>query len=308
LRHIVARRLADVDPERCLTREWAHARNHDSLIQARKGRLMKSDYFRSGAAALALSFALGAGAAMAQQTAPAKPAAPAPAPAPAAPAPGAQTQPAPPPIPSKVDLVSPESQWSKLCSKEPNSGRDVCFTIRDFSPSADQPPMIMVNLSEMQGEEKRKLRLMIAPIGMLIKPGFRVIIDNGEPIKGEYLQCAPNACASEIDLAPNALAALKKGQTMSVVMRVPTPNEPSGHELTFNLSLKDLGPTFDGKPTDPKLIEQQRQQLQQQLQKKAEEQRRQLEQQNGAAAPAAPVAPVAPVAPAAPTAPAAPAK
>jgi invasion protein IalB len=257
---------------------------------------MRSYYIRSGAAALALSFALDAGAAFAQQTAPAKPAAP----APAAPAPGAQAQPAQPPVPSKVDLVSPEPQWSKLCSKEPNSGRDVCFTVRDFSPSADQPPMIMVNLSELQGEERRKLRLMIAPIGMLIKPGFRVIIDGGEPIKGEYLQCAPNACASEIDVGAGTLAALKKGQTMSVVMRVPTATEPAGHELTFNIPLKDLGPAFDGKPTDPKLIEQQRQQLQQQLQKKAEEQRKLLEQQNGAAAPAAPVAPAAPAAPAAP--------
>jgi hypothetical protein len=70
--------------------------------------------------------------------------------------------------------------------------------------------------------------------------------------------------------------------------------------------LKDLGTAFDGKPTDPKVLEQQRQALQQQLQKKAEEQRKALEQQQGAGAPATP-APAAPTAPA-PVAPAAPAK
>ena len=259
---------------------------------------MSFQVMRSGAAALALSLALGAGAAMAQTPA-AKPAAP-----------GAPGQPQQPPPPSKVDLVSPEPQWAKFCAKEPNSGRDACATMRDFSTSADQPPMISINLFELAGDEKRKLRLLMLPIGMLLKPGFRVIIDKGEPIEGRYDMCFQNACSAEIEISPKTLEALKKGQTMSVVMRVPG-GDVSGHELTFTLPLKDLGTAFDGKPTDPKVLEQQRQELQQQLQKKAEEQRKVLEQQqqNGAAAPAANAAPAAP-APAAPTAaaPAAPAK
>jgi invasion protein IalB len=257
---------------------------------------MRFQVMRSGAAALALSLALGAGAAVAQ-TQPAKP-----------PAPGVQAapgQPQQPPPPSKVDLVSPEPQWAKFCAKEPNSGKDACATMRDFSTSADQPPMISVNVFELVGDEKRKLRLLMLPIGMMLKPGFRVVIDKGEPIEGRYDMCFQNACSAEIEISPKTLEALKKGTTMSVVMRVPG-GDVSGHELTFNLPLKDLGTAFDGKPTDPKVLEQQRQELQQQLQKKAEEQRKTLEQQQGAAAPAANAAP-APAAPAA-TAPAAPAK
>ena len=196
--------------------------------------------------------------------------------------------------------MSPEPQWAKFCAKEPNSGRDACATMRDFSTSADQPPMISINLFELAGEEKRKLRLLMLPIGMMLKPGFRVIIDKGEPIEGKYDMCFQNACSAEIEIGPKTLEALKKGQTMSVVMRVPG-GDVSGHELTFTIPLKDLGTAFDGKPTDPKVLEQQRQELQQQLQKKAEEQRKMLEQQqqNGAAAPAANAAPAAP-APAAP--------
>jgi invasion protein IalB len=259
---------------------------------------MRFQIMRSGAAALALSLALGAGAAVAQ-TQPPKPAAPA---APAAP--GAPAQPQQPPPPSKVDLVSPEPQWAKFCAKEPNSGKDACATMRDFSTSADQPPMISVNVFELAGEEKRKLRLLMLPIGMLLRPGFRVIIDKGEPIEGKYDMCFQNACSAEIEISPKTLDALKKGTTMSVVMRVPG-GDVSGHELTFNLPLKDLATAFDGKPTDPKVLEQQRQELQQQLQKKAEEQRKMLEQQqqNSAAAPAATAAPAA-QAPAAPAAPA----
>jgi invasion protein IalB len=255
---------------------------------------MRFQVMRSGAAALALSLAIGAGGAVAQT----QPKAPAPA------APGAPGQPQQPTMPSKVDLVSPEPQWAKFCAKEPNSGKDACATMRDFSTSADQPPMISINLFELAGEEKRKLRLLMLPIGMMLKPGFRVIIDKGEPIEGRYDMCFQNACSAEIEIGPKTLEALKKGTTMSVVMRVPG-GDVSGHELTFTIPLKDLGVAFDGKPTDPKVLEQQRQELQQQLQKKAEEQRKMIEQQqqNNAAAPAANAAPAAAPAPAA-TAPA----
>jgi invasion protein IalB len=249
---------------------------------------------RLSAAAFAMSVAL-AGAAFAQ-TPPAKPAAPA---APGQAAPGAQGQAAPAPAPpSKIDLVSPEPQWAKFCAKDPNTNRDACATMRDFSTSADQPPMISLNLFELAGEEKRKLRFLILPIGMMLRPGFRVIIDKGEPLEGKYDMCFQNACSSEIEISPKALEALKKGQNMAVVMRVPG-GDVSGRELTFNIPLKDLGPAFDGKPTDPKVLEQQRQALQQQLQKKAEEQRKMLEQQQngGTAAAPAPAAP-APAAPA----------
>jgi len=260
---------------------------------------MRLQVRRLSAAAFATTVAL-AGAALAQT----KPAAPT---APGQLAPGPQGQPAPAP-PSKIDLVSPEPQWAKFCAKEPNTNRDACATMRDFSTSADQPPMISINLFELAGEEKRKLRFLILPIGMMLRPGFRVIIDKGEPLEGRYDMCFQNACSAEIEIGPKTLAELKKGQTMSVVMRVPG-GDVSGRELTFNIPLKDLGPAFDGKPTDPKVLEQQRQALQQQLQKKAEEQRKMLEQQQssgGTAAAPTPPALAAP-APAAPQ-PAAPAK
>jgi len=257
---------------------------------------MRFPVMRLSVAALAMTLALGD--ATFAQTPPGKPAAPGQA------APG---KPAPAP-PSKVDLVSPEPQWAKFCAKQPNNGRDACATMRDFSTSADQPPMISVNVFEVAGEEKRKLRLLILPIGMMLRPGFRVIIDKSEPLEGKYDMCFQNACSAEIEIGPKTLAELKKGQTMSVVMRVPG-GDVSGRELTFNLPLKDFATAFDGKPTDPKVLEQQRQALQQQLQKKAEEQRKLLEQeQSRMSVPAAPVPAVpAPTAPA-PAAPAAPAK
>ncbi len=162
---------------------------------------MRFQVMRTGAAALAMSVAV-AGAAFAQAPT-AKPALPG---APAAPGQAAPGQPAPP---SKVDLVSPEPQWAKFCAKDP-AGREACATMRDFSTSADQPPMISINLFDVAGEERRKLRFLILPIGMLLKPGFRVIIDKNEPIEGKYDMCFQNACSAEIDIGAKTLETLEE--------------------------------------------------------------------------------------------------
>jgi invasion protein IalB len=258
---------------------------------------MRFQVMRLSAAALAMSVLL-VGAASAQ------------APKAGAPAvPEAPAQPAPT-LPSKLDLVSPEPIWAKLCAKD----NSACATMRDFSTSADQPPAISVNVVEQQGEEKHRSTSMHlqVPIGSLLRPGLRIIFDKGEPLEAKYDLCGPSACYATADLTAKTLEALKKAQTMTVMARFPAPGEPSGHELSFNIPVKDFAIAFDGKPTDPKVLEQQHEALQQQLQKKAEEQRKMLEKQQSAApaapAPAAPAAP-APAAPApAAPAPAAPAK
>jgi hypothetical protein len=56
--------------------------------------------------------------------------------------------------------------------------------------------------------------------------------------------------------------------------------------VTFNVPMKDFGTAFDGPAVDPKVLEQQQQELQKQLEEKAKQQREQLEKQQSAAPPA----------------------
>jgi len=92
--------------------------------------------------------------------------------------------------------------------------------------------------------------------------------------------CYQGSCTGEIDIGSDTLDSLKKGQTMSILLRV-AGGDPSGRDLTLNVPLKDFGPGFDGRPTDPQVLQQQRQQMQQRFQMRAEEQRRYMQQQGG---------------------------
>ena len=147
---------------------------------------------------------------------------------------------------------------------------------------------------------KRKLRLLMLPIGMMLKPGFRVLIDKSEPLEGRTTLCSQNACSAEIEISPNTLEALKKGTTMSVVVRVPG-GDVSGHELTFADSAEGPGhgvrrqadrPQGSGAaaPGVAAAVAEEGGRAAQVLEQ---------QQQNNAAAPAANATPVAPAAPAA---------
>ena len=238
---------------------------------------MTFPFERRGALMLAGAAVLAANGAMAQTTKPTP--APSATAAPAAPA-GA------PSGPVKLDLTPMQAPWTKICGKDQGSGKEVCYNTRDFGQAADQPPTLAIAVYQMTNEDRRIARFLL-PVGLLLRPGFRLVIDKGEPIDGKFAICFPNGCFAEADLNNKTIADLKKAQLASVIVR-----NQANVEVTFNLPMKDFGAAFDGAPVDPKVLEQQNQELQKQLEQRAQSQRQKLEQQQTpGAAPTAPATP-----------------
>ena len=226
---------------------------------------------RLGAVMLACGLAIASGAALAQS----------------APKPTAPGAPAGIPAgPVKLTLTPMQSPWTKICGKDQGNNKEVCYTTRDFGQAADQPPTLAVAIYQMSGEEKRIARFLL-PVALMLKPGFRLIIDKGEPIDGKFAICFPNGCFAEAELNGPMIASLKKAQLANIIVR-----NQANNEVTFTLPMKDFGAAFDGPAVDPKVLEQQNQDLQRQLQEKAQKEREQLEKQSAQPAPqAAPAAP-----------------
>ena len=222
---------------------------------------MTSQIVRMGAiAAMAVSL-FSAGAAFAQ-----------PKPAPSAPAAPAEAA-----GPIKLDLIPMEAHWTKVCSKDP-TGKDVCFTGRTFGQSAQQPTLSFAVY--VIGSDERRFARFLLPVAMLLRPGFRLTIDKSEPVEGHFIICFPTGCVGEAELTSAQLGAMKKGTNAAVITR-----NQANLEVTFNTPLKDFGASFDGPALDPKVLQQQQEELQKQLEERAREQREQLEKQQGGAQP-----------------------
>ena len=148
--------------------------------------------------------------------------------------------PAAPAGPVKLDLKPMQAPWTKICGKDQASSKEVCYTTRDFGQAADQPPTLAIAVYQMSGEESRIARFLL-PVGLLLRPGFRLVIDKGEPIEGKFAICFPNGCFAEAELNGKTIGDLKKAQIASVIVR-----NQANIEVTFNLPMKDFGAAFDG--------------------------------------------------------------
>ena len=233
---------------------------------------MTSPIVRIGALAIMAATLWSADAALAQSAKP------------AAAAPGQQQA-----GPIKLDLVPLDANWTKACNKDP-SGKEFCATTRFFGQTATQPTL-SIAVYQVTGEDKRFARFLL-PVGLMLRPGFRLSIDKGDPLDGHYVICFPNGCFGEVEMSGANLNAMKKGSTASIVTR-----NSANFEVTFVAPIKDFGAAFDGPAVDPKVLEQQNAELQKQLEEKARQQREQLEKQQSAAPATTPTPSPAPAKP-----------
>jgi invasion protein IalB len=191
--------------------------------------------------------------------------------------------------------VKPEpsqTEWTKVCGKDPSNNAEICYTTRDFVSDQGQP-VLAAAVYDMKGPNGTKVVRFLMPLGLLLRPGIRFAVDQGTPNAGVYTVCFPNGCFAETpNLKDEVVAAMKKGTNINVSVQ-----NQVGREVTFQVPLAGFGKAFDGAPIDPKVLEEQQKRLQEELEKRSEELRKKLEQgqagAGGAAAPAGTPAPAA---------------
>jgi invasion protein IalB len=140
-----------------------------------------------------------------------------------------------------------------------------------------------VAVYDAKGAQAQKIIRFLMPLGLLIQPGIRFAVDQGQATAGRYAICFPNGCFAEATgLKDDVINLMKKGTTLNVSVQ----NQAS-REVTFAVPLAGFGKAFDGPPIDPKVLQEQQQKLQEEMQKRSDEMRQRLQQSSGAA-PAAP--------------------
>jgi invasion protein IalB len=230
-----------------------------------------------------------------QRQRPAQPAQPAPQPAPApqaapaVPAPGGQAaQQAQGPTLVQVKAEPSQPDWTKVCGKDPSNNSEICYTTRDFVSDQGQPVMAVAVYEAKGGQQVQRVVRFLLPLGLMLQPGIRFAVDQGQPTPGRYALCFPNGCFAEATGVSNDLVnAMKRGTSLNVSVQ-----NQVAREVTFAVPLTGFGKAFDGPAIDPKQLEEQQKKLQEELEKRSDELRKRLEQ--SAAPGAAPTAAAAP--------------
>lgn len=210
--------------------------------------------------------------------APAAPASPAQSAAPAAGQAGAAA-----PMVVQVKSEPSQADWTKMCGKsDQNAPTEICFTTRDFVSDKGQPVIAVAVYDVKNGPagQPNKMVRFLMPLGLMLRPGIRFAMDQGQANAGQYSMCLPNGCFAEGPVKDDFIAAMKKGGTLNITAQ----NPATGSEVTFAVPAEGFGKAFDGPAMDPKVVEEQQKKMQAELEKRSEEMRKKLEQSAGAGA------------------------
>jgi len=180
------------------------------------------------------------------------------------------------------------SQWVKFCvspeggTPDPKDAaakaKQVCLTGIDGRMESGMPVVAVVAI-EPPADGKKILRVTL-PIGMQLQHGTRLIVDQAQPLTAPYVTCFTNGCIADYDLSTDTLGKFKSGKS-AVVQGI----NYTGSAISVPVPLAEFAKTFDGPPTDPKVLEERQKKLEdelkrkgEELQKKADEARQKLEQ------------------------------
>jgi invasion protein IalB len=153
------------------------------------------------------------------------------------------------------------SPWTKYCLKgQEATARQACFTGKDGRVEAGLAVVAAV-LIEQESNPKKVLRVTL-PLGTSLRPGTRVIVDNGESMTESYVKCFPVGCMADFEASDELIGRMKKGQRL-IIQAI----NGAGKPVTFVMPLADFAKAYDGPPTDPAIFASQQEKLQEKLRK-----------------------------------------
>ena len=186
----------------------------------------------------------------------------------------------PSPIQLKAEPSQPE--WTKVCDQDPAAKAEICYTTRDFV-SDDGRRVLSVAIYDVKASKSQKTVRFLMPLGLLLPPGIRFAVDQGESTSGRYGICFPNGCFAEAQVKNEFVASLKKGAALNV-----SAQNQAGQMITLAIPTAGFSKAYDGAPIDPQVLAQQQKSMQEALQKRSDELRQRLQQQGEASALVAP--------------------
>jgi invasion protein IalB len=146
------------------------------------------------------------------------------------------------------------SSWTKICERYA-SGESVCHTA-SFGNLEPGRPIVAAVLTEFSAGTPSNLRVVF-PNGMLVQPGIRASVDDGQWLLAPYIACFSKGCMADIEASAELIGKLKTGQTL-VLQGL----NGKGQRISLDVPLADFAKAHDGPPaTDAKLLHELQEQL-----------------------------------------------
>ena len=184
----------------------------------------------------------------------------------------ASAQEAEPPAAAPAAPPAAPPSWAKLCNADPTTGKQLCLTIQEIRADTGQF-IASATVRTIEGDAKKSLITAVPP-GMLLQPGLRIQIDDGEQREVKYGICFPNACYGELEINDEFITALKGGGKLTL-----TTLNQQAKPVNFPMTLAGFTKAYDGSGLDTAAQQQRETDLANALARRAESARQKLIEQ-----------------------------
>ena len=171
------------------------------------GRLLLS-------ACLAAAMAASSLPALAQQS----PAPQPPVPQPGAAAPAPADRPTPQPSQQPGNVRSNHGAWSVICDRPAGSSVEQCALMQNVI--ADDRPEVGLSVVVLKtADRKSKILRILAPLGVLLKDGMELYVDNNNIGRAYFTRCFSEGCYVEVEIDDELMRILRAGKSAVFALR-----------------------------------------------------------------------------------------
>ena len=124
--------------------------------------------------------------------------------------------------------------WTARCETDPqNAAAKQCFIVQAVVAGEERKRVMLLAVAYPPGRDK-PLVTAILPLGVALRAGIEIAIDDGEPKRYPFAVCLTDGCQANVPLDDALMAAFKKGIKGSVAFARPT----DGRAVKVPFSLK----------------------------------------------------------------------
>ncbi|MGL4491122.1 MAG: invasion associated locus B family protein [Rhizobiaceae bacterium] len=153
--------------------------------------------------------------------------------------------------------------WFKVCAKQEEN--DIC-NVQNIVTADSGQLLTAVSLIEVKGKITKKIFQISVPTGRMIPAGIGLQVGQNKAVKIDYAICFPDRCIAEAGLSPELLAAMKRGNELTLTS-VNFQNKPN----PIKISLGGFAASYDGPAIKQSDLEEQNKKLEAEIAKRKDD-------------------------------------
>ncbi|MGE7371115.1 invasion associated locus B family protein [Neorhizobium sp. NPDC001467] len=133
--------------------------------------------------------------------------------------------------------------WSVLCDKPAGAASEQCALMQNVI--ADDRPEVGLSVVVLKtADQKSKILRILAPLGVLLKDGMELYVDNNNIGRAYFTRCFNEGCYVEVEIDDELMRILRAGKSAVFALRESVDQDRVG----IPIELTGFGPGYDSLP------------------------------------------------------------